>query len=332
MVEEKKKVAIACQGGGSHTAFTAGVLKKLLKEKDGKYDIVALSGTSGGAICALLAWYGMLKVKGSSDKAIELLDSFWKENSATTPGDWLLNEYVVGASRMQDTVAMPQPTPYLYPPLAQGYLKSLLENLVRFDEVRGFRRPRIELFVGAVDALSGEFHVFKNSKVTADAILASAAIPNFFWGIPINGRVYWDGLFSQNPPIREFVDEAEVKPDEIWVIQINPETRKDIPVSMREIRDRRNELSGNLSLNQELYFIGKVNEWVRKGYLPDKYKTIKTRCIKMLYDLDTDSKLDRSPSFIEYMMDYGEKQAEEFLKHMPSECYPSVGKNRLISE
>jgi NTE family protein len=24
----KRKVAIACQGGGSHTAFTAGVLKK----------------------------------------------------------------------------------------------------------------------------------------------------------------------------------------------------------------------------------------------------------------------------------------------------------------
>ncbi len=191
MIEEKKKVAIACQGGGSHTAFTAGVLKRLLKEKDGNYEIVALSGTSGGAICALLAWYGMF-MEGN-DKAIELLDSFWKENSATTPGDWLLNEYIVGTSRMQDTVAMPQLTPYLYPPLAQGYLKSLLENLVSFDEVRKLRRPRIELFVGAVDALSGEFHVFKNSKVTADAILASAAIPNFFWGIPINGTVYWDG-------------------------------------------------------------------------------------------------------------------------------------------
>jgi NTE family protein len=34
-----KKVAIACQGGGSHTAFTAGVLKRLLKESDG-YEIV----------------------------------------------------------------------------------------------------------------------------------------------------------------------------------------------------------------------------------------------------------------------------------------------------
>ena len=52
---DNRRVAIACQGGGSHTAFTAGVLKKLLKEKvEGKhdYEVVALSGTSGGAICA----------------------------------------------------------------------------------------------------------------------------------------------------------------------------------------------------------------------------------------------------------------------------------------
>ena len=27
-------VAIGCQGGGSHTAFTAGVLRRLLREED----------------------------------------------------------------------------------------------------------------------------------------------------------------------------------------------------------------------------------------------------------------------------------------------------------
>lgn len=75
-----RRVAIACQGGGSHTAFTAGVLKRILNEKKEKYDIVALSGTSGGAICALLTWYGLLT--NDRDKAIKLLDSFWTEISA----------------------------------------------------------------------------------------------------------------------------------------------------------------------------------------------------------------------------------------------------------
>jgi NTE family protein len=50
-----KRVAIACQGGGSHSAFTAGALERLLAEERERYEIVALSGTSGGAICALLA-------------------------------------------------------------------------------------------------------------------------------------------------------------------------------------------------------------------------------------------------------------------------------------
>jgi len=42
-----KKIAIACQGGGSHTAFTAGVLQALLQAKlDGAvFNIVALTGT-----------------------------------------------------------------------------------------------------------------------------------------------------------------------------------------------------------------------------------------------------------------------------------------------
>ena len=51
----KTKIAIACQGGGSQTAFTAGALKALVDEKVGEtFDIVGISGTSGGSLCAAL--------------------------------------------------------------------------------------------------------------------------------------------------------------------------------------------------------------------------------------------------------------------------------------
>ena len=57
----RKRIAIACQGGGSHTAFTAGVLERLLgAEELAGYEVVGLSGTSGGAVCALLAWSALL--------------------------------------------------------------------------------------------------------------------------------------------------------------------------------------------------------------------------------------------------------------------------------
>ncbi len=311
-------VAIACQGGGSHTAFTAGVLKRILKEKEKKYEIVALSGTSGGAICALLAWYGLLI--NDRNKAVELLDSFWNDNSASSFWDKLWNDWIVWTSRLQDIVSMPEVSPYLYPPWAQEFLRSLLEKHIDFESIKTLIKPSSPtLLIGAVDVLSGESRGFKNAEISADAILASAAIPTFLRAVRIDNRVYWDGLFTQNPPIRDFVEgpDAGAKPDEIWVVQINPKIRTSEPKSVKEIMDRRNELAGNLSLNQEIEFIKAVNKWVDAGHLPtDKYKHIELRRIEMLYDLDTASKLDRSQSFIEDMMVYGEKQADKFLKEL----------------
>jgi NTE family protein len=316
-----RRVAIACQGGGSHTAFTAGVLKRILNEKKEKYDIVALSGTSGGAICALLAWYGLLT--NDRDKAIKLLDSFWTEISASSFEDMLLNEWVVWTSRLHGVIPMPTVNPYHYPPWAQERIRSILEKYVDFDKIGALIGPSSpDLFVAAVDVLSGEFKVFENIEVSADAILASAAIPTFLRAVKIDGKVYWDGLFSQNPPIRSFIEDENIheKPDEIWIIHINPQKRHHEPKSIRGIEDRRNELAGNLSLYQEIDFIDNVNKWVEAGYLPSsKYKHINVRWIEMLKeDLDLASKLDRSPPFMHYMMSYGEEQARKFLTQLTS--------------
>ena len=68
---ERKRVAIACQGGGSHTAFTAEVLKRFLhaEELEG-HEVVGLSGTSGGAVCALLAWHNLLRGDGAEENRL----------------------------------------------------------------------------------------------------------------------------------------------------------------------------------------------------------------------------------------------------------------------
>ena len=118
---DNRRVAIACQDGGSHTAFTAGVLKKLLKEKaEGKhdYEVVALSGTSGGAICALLSWYGLLM--NDTNRAVELLDSFWRDNSASSLQDKLVNDWLLWTNRFfENTGGMPTISPYYYPSRGQ---------------------------------------------------------------------------------------------------------------------------------------------------------------------------------------------------------------------
>ena len=313
---ETKRVAIACQGGGSHTAFTAGVLKRLLAEKLERYEIVALSGTSGGAICALLVWYALLR--DDRREATRLLDSFWQSISADSSQDRILNDLFVATNRLQGSISTPEVTPYLYPEWGKGRLKELLEGVVDFGEIQQLvTGSSPKLLVGAVEVLSGEFEVFRDAEVTVEKVLASCALPTLFRAVQIGeDGVYWDGLFSQNPPLRDFMREfpdASAKPDEIWLIQINPQRREHLPRAMADISNRRNELAGNLSLHQEIDFLYEINGLL--SYLPkDRYKNIEVRKIEMLRELDATSKLDRSPSFIREMFAYGEEQAEEFLE------------------
>jgi NTE family protein len=230
---------IACQGGGSHTAFTAGVLKRLLGARElASYQVAGLSGTSG-------VDFGQIEI--------------------------------------DDTGKHPM------------------------------------LLIGAVDVLSGEFQTFnsRRDRITPDVILASAAIPNLFRAVRLEGGTYWDGLFSQNPPVRELLD---AEPDELWVIQINPQRLETEPTTIADIADRRNELAGNLSLYQELAFIEKIDQLLETGQLTkgQKYKQIVIRVIELSRTrlprgLGAASKLNRDPRFIQDLMSYGEQQAEEFL-------------------
>ncbi len=353
---EKRRIAVACQGGGSHTAFTAGALRKLLTREQEEYEFVALSGTSGGAICALLAWYGLLT--GGRDDASRLLKTFWtRDNSANTVSERLLNDWIVNSIRwQQETGFLVVQSPNFLSDLAQDGLRRYVEKNVRFDRIdEGLVRPTSpQLFVGAVDVLTGGLKTFRshrrveteggpdfvfeddpNSGITAEAILASAAIPPLFGAVRIGGSVYWDGLFSQNPPVRDLPDAS---PDEIWIIRINPtrlvpesdEPRPgDEPTKIANILDRRNELAGNLSLEQELRYIRKINELVRERKINElvdddppsrnkqEYSYVEVRPpIENRRPLDYATKLDRSPSFIREMMAYGEERADEFMDEL----------------
>ena len=78
----------------------------------------------------------------------------------------------------------------------------------------------------------------------------------------VDDGTYWDGLFSQNPPVRDLPTRD---PDEIWVIQINPTEADAEPRTVMDIANRRNELAGNLSLYQELHFIEKIDQLLAEG-------------------------------------------------------------------
>ncbi|MCS6880421.1 MAG: patatin-like phospholipase family protein [Oscillochloridaceae bacterium] len=338
------RVAIACQGGGSHTAFTAGVLKPLLRaEEAGRYKIVGLSGTSGGAICAALAWYGLMKqARGEwdRDQVIAVLDSFWRDNMAQSLWEQIWNAWTVSLVRLHASGKLPElkTSPYrpevvvatelarrLAPRQEFFDLRLLLEKHLKLDEIP---QPVIEprLLIGAVAVLSGRFKAFDSmaAEISIDSILASTTLPTLFQGVRIGDEVYWDGLFSQNPPIREFLSKVDVslKPDEIWIIRINRQEISEEPTSVEEIEDRRNALAGNISLNHEIDVINKINAWLADSLIRSKLSGLKPVAIHSIWMSDAlrekltfVSKLNRDPGFLTELMNDGEMQGEAFLVH-----------------
>ena len=303
------KIAIACQGDGSHAAFSAGVLQGLL-EQDGDYgEIAALGGMSCGSICALLAWDGLLR--GDPQRAIDQLQGFWQDYSATCLIDTFLNYSAQMAFHLRSMVAFPSLTPY-FPSLSQDQLRIMLERRVNFAEARSMagNEDAPGLVVGAVD-VNGAIEAFHGPQISADHILASATVPRLFSAVALDGHIQGEGLLLQNPPIRELIDFG---PDEIWVIQVIKSTRNGLSRTAGDLSDHY-ELTSSLLLEQELRFIQKINGLLDRGMLIDSgYRHIEVHRIIMEHDLDYSSKLDRSPSFIGRMMAYGRERAKQFLE------------------
>jgi NTE family protein len=318
--EKTTNVAIACQGGGSHTAFTAGVLKRVLAECDwdDEYELVGISGTSGGAFNALATWHGL--VQGNEEMAIQLLDDIWADLSATEYGDRMLNSWLGMLNTMESSgMPMPQISPYQIPgkELGKERIRTVLEQYIDFESIPEHCRPDTpDLVVGTVNVNAGVFETFTNEDVTVDAVLASAAIPNVFEAVELNGHYHWDGLFSQNPPVRDLMYQpVDRKPEELWIIQINQQEFEGEPTSIEVIADRRNDLAGNISLNQELGFIERINEWIEDGTLPqDKFVQTTIERIQMGENFHCSTKLDRDPEFIEELLKLGDTRAREFLE------------------
>ncbi len=325
--DEVARVAIACQGGGSHTAFTAGVLADLLSSwDDDRFELVGISGTSGGAFNALAAWYGL--VTADAERAVDLLAALWDDLSASDPLDRWTNDLTVWGSRaMVSGVPTPRVSPYVLPGAAMGQerIRTILHRHIDFDAIPDLcRGEHPELVVGTVDVNGGVFETFTNADVTPDAVLASAAVPDLFPGVELHGHLHWDGLFSQNPPINDLMSVPPAhKPHELWIIQVNPQTTEGIPTSVEEIANRRNELSGNISMNQELRFIQWVNEWVDRGYLPsEKFTRTAVRRIELGRSYGYSTKLDRRPAFLEELWSLGERRGREFRESLDVESDP----------
>jgi NTE family protein len=325
----KKRIDIALQGGGSHGAFTWGVLDRLLELDD--IEIHGISGTSAGAMNAVAMAQGLSD--GGAQGARDLLRHYWtrvSEASRASPmrrtwwdrllGNWSL-EFSPGYIVSQFTRQLA--SPYQFNPFDINPLRDLVIECFDFDVVNSEEGPR--LFLSATNVRTGRTKVFRQPQITADAVMASACLPHIFKAVEIDGEAYWDGGYMGNPPLAPLIDETDTR--DIVVIQINPFERADIPKTPYDIENRLNEITFNASLMKELRALGFLWEIIeQEGLDRDAYRNGRLHRIHAtdeMLGLSVSSKMNAEMEFLSHLFEIGRAAAEDWVKT----AWPEVGKS-----
>lgn len=303
-------IAIACQGGGSHAAFTAGVLDELFDGLEESDRVVALSGASGGAVCATAAWYGLTS-DGTTPGAV--LDAVWSDIAADTGWERWVNQMTLLKTRTNGS----PPNPYnsRASDWTRSYLEDILSDHIDFAVFEELASDAPALRISAADVRSGQPTLFADGDVTSASVVASAAVPQLFEAVEVNGRYYWDGFLAGNPPLVDLLIDDTIPPvDELWVIQLTP-TESDVPTTSDAIEERTQQLVENLSLTRDRQFVATITDWVESGQLTDAGLTDTTvRTIELHREQADESRLDRRDSFITDLYADGQAEATNFLR------------------
>jgi NTE family protein len=311
-------VDIALQGGGSHGAFSWGVLDRLLEEPWLRID--GISGTSAGAMNAAVLVHG--HQKGGVAGAREALEAFWRRVSEAArfspfqrgPLDILLGRWTLDSSPIYVVMDLMSRlvSPYDLNPGGANPLRDILAEQIDFHVLA---QSPINLFVTATNVRTGRGKVFKNADITPDVLLASACLPTMFQAIEIDGEAYWDGGYSGNPTLSTLV--RECKSQDTILIPINPIERVPTPRSASEILNRLNEVSFNAVVLKELKMMALLRKVADPGDGEGRlWANMRVHLVRndIMTELGASSKLNAEWAFFEYLHKEGRKAAQTFLE------------------
>ena len=314
---------LALQGGGSHGAFTWGVLDALLE--DGGLCFPGISGTSAGAMNAVAVAQGFAAAAQAYPhdpvarhaqaclQARAALKQLWEgvgAMGAFTLGVPVANNPLMGM--MSQFLS-----PYQTNPLDINPLRKLLERVVDFDLLRQTwdldGMPK--LFVCATNVRTGKGEIFSDQRISADAIMASACLPQLYKAVEIDGEYYWDGGFSGNPALYPLIYRTDCR--DMLLVQITPVEHPDLPDTAADILDRTNEIMFNAGLLGELRAIDFVRRMLAEGRLDAaKYKSM------LMHRIDGGAALSRfgaasksrvDMAFLLQLFELGRRQGQQWV-------------------
>ena len=339
-----RAIDLALQGGGSHGAFTWGVLDRLLEEPWLVFD--GVSGTSAGALNAAVLATGL--ERGGRAGAQAALRAFWEGVAASgtcfgQPGHHpghqaaqpsashsaphsALSSLVPTGAWGLPFAALPawNPmamwlgeftrlfSPYQFNPLDINPLRELVHEHVDIDAVR---RAEVSVFGNATAVPTGRPRIFDRADITHDALLASACLPQLFRAVVIDGVPYWDGGYSGNPALWPLIYRTAAL--DLVLVKIDPLVRPGTPDTAEEIRDRLNEINFNAGLVSEMRAIAFVQKLHLEGGIDSgRYKNLRLHMVAdeaVFEGLSAGSKLDTSRPFLLELHAQGRQAATGWL-------------------
>lgn len=313
----RHRVAVALQGGGSHGAFTWGVLDRLLQETS--FEIVGISGTSAGAMNAGVLADGLLR--GGPEEARRSLARYWRDVGrlpgfasfappATLTGRpaWHLEGNPVF---LWNDLLTRIWSPYQTNPTNYNPLRDLLQRI----DFEGLRRDpaAARVFICATNVRTGLRHVFNNADLSVDVLLASACLPQIYQAVQIGEDLYWDGGYTGNPALAPLY--LRTQATDMIVVGINPIVRAAEPRTARAIIDRIDEISFNSTFMLELSAIAFVEELLKSG-VQAPFKPLFVHGIgeEVLGTFGASSKMNNDWGFLQHLHDLGRNAAERWLE------------------
>jgi NTE family protein len=316
---DRKVVNLALQGGGSHGAFTWGVLDRLLDDE--RLSFEGISATSAGAVNAVVLADGL--AAGGRKGAKDALRIYWRKVSEVSsrgmfqpsPIDQMNSSY--GLEHSPGYLFMESMTyfasPYQLNPLNQNPLRDLLAEMINFKRVR--EQQEVKLFISATNVETAKVRVFTGNELDVDHVLASACLPLMMQAVKIDGEYFWDGSYTGNPAIFPLLFNCQ-NPD-VVMVHITPAERPGLPTTSPSIMNRMQEISFNTSLIREMRTIAYLTKLIEEGKLDGDGRRLFVHVIEaedLITKLSWSSRLNGDWSLLTHLHEVGRARADKWLK------------------
>jgi NTE family protein len=316
-LEGLKAINLALQGGGSHSAFTWGVLDRLLEES--RLEFEGVTGTSAGAVNAVVFADGL--AAGGREGAKEALQVYWQKVSALSArGPWAPSiidkanpdyglEHSLGFIFLEPMTHFA--SPYQMNPLNINPFKDLLAEAINFERVR--QQTAVKLFLCATDVQTAKVKIFYGKEIDVPHLLASTCLPLLMQAVEVEGEFYWDGSYAGNPAIFPLIYNCDAR--DILMVHITPAERPGVPTTSLSIMNRMQEISFNTALIREMRTIAFLNKQIEDGKL-GAGKRMLVHLIEaedLIRGFSWSSRLNSDWDFLLHLREMGRMRADQWL-------------------